>query len=221
MNTRQHRLWLLLSPALPVGGYSYSQGLEFAVAAGWVSSFAEARAWIAGLAAVVLPHLDLPLLARMARAARAGDRAAMTYWNAYLLASRETAELRMEDLAMGRALQRLLGDLGDGEGSDLLPAQPTFAASFACAGLQWQIGDTELCAAYAWVWSDNQVAAAIKLVPLGQTDGQRLLLELADGLAALTRQALACADEDLGMTATGLAIASAAHETQYTRLFRS
>jgi len=221
MNPGARRLWLLLSPGLPVGGYSYSQGLEYAVTAGRIAGFADARDWITGVAEAVLPRLDLPLLLRMARAIRAQDDDALAAWNAYLLASRETAELRREDRNMGHALRRLAGGLlGRPRVVDAL-SSPTFAASFAEIGVFWQVPDADLCAAYAWVWCDNQVAAAVKLVPLGQTDGQRLLLELTDRLDALTARAAACADDDLGQAATGVALASAAHETQYSRLFQS
>jgi urease accessory protein len=221
MSNPAQRLWLLVSPGLPVGGYSYSQGLEFAVQAGWVRSADDTRDWIGGLAHTVLPRLDLPLLLRIARALRAGDTDALEHWNGYLLASRESAELRREDCNMGRALRRLAsGLLGHPTLVDALP-RPTFAASFAAIGHAWAVADPDLCAAYAWVWFDNQIAAAVKLVPLGQTQGQRLLLELTDQLDALTAAAVACPDTELGQAAAGLALASAAHETQYSRLFQS
>lgn len=221
MTNPAHRLWMLISPALPVGGYSYSQGLEYAVAAGWIRTFDDARSWIGGVAESVLPRLDLPLLLRMARALRAGDDAALARWNDFLLASRETTELRREDGNMGRALRRLArGLLGNRRAVDALPT-PTFAASFAELAVAWQVPEGDLCAAYAWVWCDNQVAAAIKLVPLGQTDGQRLLLELTDQIGPLTSQASDCSDADLGQALTGVALASASHETQYSRLFQS
>jgi len=215
------RLWLLVSPALPVGGYSYSQGLEYAVAAGWIRDAAQTREWIAGLAGSVLAHQELPLLARIHRCARSGDAAGVARWNAYQLASRETFELRREDAQMGAALKRLLQALEGAHACAELPAEIAFVTSFALACVGWQISVADACAAFAWVWFDNQVAAAVKLVPLGQTEGQRLLLGFADGLGALTARALGCADDDLGMTAPGLAIASSAHEGQYSRLFRS
>jgi urease accessory protein len=221
MSNPAHRLWMLVSPGLPVGGYSYSQGIEFAVHAGWIRNASDTRDWINGLAQAVLPRLDLPLLLRMAVAIRTGDSAALAYWNCYLLASRETAELRREDGNMGRALRRLAGGLlGNPRAVDALPI-PAFAASFAEIGASWSVTDDALCAAYAWVWFDNQIAAAVKLVPLGQTQGQRLLLELTDQLDTLTAAAMNCTDADLGQAATGLALASAAHETQYSRLFQS
>jgi len=221
MNDPARRLWMLVSPALPVGGFSYSQGMEYAVSVGWIRTFEDARSWIDGLARSVLPRLDLPLLARMARALRADDAAELAYWNGHLLASRETAELRREDGNMGRALRRLAHGLHGGPRPVDALATPTFAASFADLGVCWGVPLDALCAAYAWVWCDNQIAAAVKLVPLGQTEGQRLLLELTDALDTITAFALDCTDAELGQAATGMAIASSAHETQYSRLFQS
>lgn len=215
------RLWLLVSPTLPIGGYSYSQGLEYAIGAGWVRDAEQAGDWIGGLASTVLIRQELPLLARIHRCAQGGDTAGVAYWNAYQLASRETAELRREDTQMGAALRRLLRTLQGPAACSELPGELAFVSSFALACVAWQIGVADACAAFAWVWCENQVAAAVKLVPLGQTQGQRLLLGFAERLPALTAQALGCADDDLGMTAPGLAIASSAHETQYSRLFRS
>lgn len=241
MNQASRRLWLLLSPSLPVGGYSYSQGLEYAVANGQVTDFESTRHWIGGLARQVLPRVDLPLLLRMFQALANRNTIEFQQWNLQLLALRETAELRAEDLAMGQALWRLLGELTPAPTHDYpvdvshttdtnhsadisslpQPSRLTFAGALACAGHLWALDEATLCDACAWIWCENQVAAAVKLVPLGHSDGQRLLLSLADELNALTVQALACPDEALGMTATGLAIASAQHENQAARLFRS
>ncbi len=215
------RLWLLISPALPVGGYSYSHGLEHAVAAGWVSNLADARGWITGLARDVLPRLDLPVLARVYRCAQDDDEPGIRHWNAVLLASRESAELQREDSEMGEALKRLLTDLVGVDAIKSLPGKSAFATSFALACLNWGIDVADACAAYAWVWCENQVAAAIKLVPLGQTEGQKILLEMVMQVHELAELALAASDEDVGITCPALAIASAAHETQYSRQFRS
>ncbi|MFP6814761.1 MAG: urease accessory protein UreF [Pseudomonadales bacterium] len=215
------RLWLLISPALPVGGYSYSHGLEHAVAAGWVSNLSDARDWITGLARDVLPRLDLPVLAKIYRCAEGDDAPGIVRWNAVLLASRESAELQREDAEMGEALKRLLTDLVRGDAIEILPEKSAFATSFAVACLQWGIDVADACAGYAWVWCENQVAAAVKLVPLGQTDGQKILLEMVQQVHELAELALAVSDDDVGMTCPALAIASAAHETQYSRQFRS
>lgn len=213
------RFWMLLSPALPVGGYSYSQGLEYAVQAGWVGDYAGAADWIGGVAESVLPRVDLPILARLHGALAAGEEAAVARWDACLAAHRESRELLCEDRRMGAALARLLDAL-DVDAAPL-PARPSFATSFAAAALAWHIDVRRTLAGYAWVWCENQVAAAVKLVPLGQSQGQQLLLRLAARLDDIVGRALAAADNDIGQSLPGLALASALHETQYSRLFRS
>lgn len=240
MTDASRNLWLLLSPSLPVGGYSYSQGLEQAVHDCLVCDFESARAWILGLARQMLPRLDLPVLLRLCRALRNGEREEFTRWNQTLLAMRETAELRHEDLAMGSALRRLLITLSDERGETIsidshnqhtatrpaswhtwLPSNLTFAAALAVTGQQWCIDNDTLSDACAWIWAENQIAAAVKLVPLGHSDGQRLLLEIAGQLPSLTAAARACTDQQLGYTATGLALCSAGHETMPARQFRT
>lgn len=220
----QQRLWQLISPALPVGGYAYSQGLETAVEAGWVADEASCLDWVGGLAEQVMPHVDLPLLHRMHRAWRRRDTAAALAWNRELLAMRECAESLREDRIKGRALAHLARDLDCAlpPAAQDAPVTPlSYAAVFAWLSVRWNIGAAEAVAGYLWSWCESQVAAAVKLVPLGQTAGQRLLRELGDAVPARAARALACADDDLGMTAPGLGLAGALHETQHTRLFRS
>jgi urease accessory protein len=216
------RLWQLISPTLPVGAYAYSQGLEHAVAVGWVSDENDAAQWITGLLQHSLSRVDAPLLARMHRCWRAGDGAGVTAWSRILIAARETAELRAEDRQMGAALARLLQDLDvPGAAPRSTEEAPPFAAMFALGAAHWAIPERETVEGYLWAWTENQVAAAIKLVPLGQTAGQRLLLTAAPAVSAAAERALQLGDEDIGASASGLAIASALHETQYSRLFRS
>lgn len=215
------RLWMLVSPALPIGGYSYSQGLEHAVEAGWVGSAQDAQDWITDLAQTVLPHIDLPYLCRLYRSLAAGNSVSFARWNAQLLACRETSELRAEDIGMGEALTRLLRDLDQLPEDFELPSTLTLAAAFvlACRAIDATLETT--CTAYAWVWCDNQVAAAVKLVPLGHTQGQKILLALANKTDGMSARALNCPDNELGYSAPGLAIVSAAHESQYSKVFRS
>ena len=169
-----------------------------------------------------LTYLDLPVLKRLYRASGRGDTDAIDYWGRRLYASRETRELRSEEYNRARALITLLSDLGIARAADwrdqLVHCQ---AAPFALAAVHWRIGLEDCLLGYAWGWLENQVAAAIKLVPLGQTDGQRVQRDLAGHLPHAVAQALAVADEDIGAGAPALALASARHETQYTRLFRS
>lgn len=216
------RLWQLISPALPVGAYAYSQGLEYAVEAGWVDDEASAGDWIEGLLSHSLAGLDVPVFARLYCAWDGGDGETADYWNRFLLAAREAAELRDEDVHLGAALLRLLADLGIDAPAEWCATEPvSFAASFSLAAARWQVPLVEALEGYLWAWCENQVAAAIKLIPLGQTAGQRLLSRLLLPIATAARQGLALGDDDIGALAPGLAMASALHEQQYTRLFRS
>jgi len=211
----------LVSPALPVGAYAYSQGLEFAIEARWVRDEAGAAAWLHGLAGNALGTLDLPVLLRLRRAWAAGDATALEYWNGRLLAARETAELRAEDRHLGQALLRILVALDVPGAATAAGAPPSFALAFGLAGAQWRIGEPELLGGYLWSWAENQVLAALKLVPLGQSAGQRLLHGLIGVMPAVVARAMILADADIGSSAVAQALASALHETQYTRLFRS
>jgi urease accessory protein len=215
------RLFHLVSPALPVGAYAYSQGMEYAVQAGWVADEAAALAWLRGLAGRAVGTLDLPVLLRLAQAWQRGEAGAAAAWNERLLAARETQELRAEDQQLGRALLRILAGQGIEPAAALLAQPQSFANGFALAGVRWGIAPPDLLSGYLWAWTENQVLAAIKLVPLGQSAGQRLLAALIEDMPAVVRAALALPDEDIGASAVSQSIASALHETQYTRLFRS
>ncbi|MEM8981913.1 MAG: urease accessory UreF family protein [Pseudomonadota bacterium] len=217
----QPALWLLISPALPVGGYSYSQGLEYAVEAEWIRSANDVRDWLQGIAAATLVHQDLAYLKRLHAATQCSDHATVKHCNQALTASRESAELLDEDRQMGAALARLIRDVLSADAAATLPEKPLFATAFAAAAVAEGIDCRSVLAAYAWVWHENQVAAAIKLVPLGQTDGQRLMLEAGRRLDAYVDAAEAVEDSRLGLTLPGVALASARHEHQRTRLFRS
>jgi urease accessory protein len=216
------RLLQLCSPALPVGAYTYSQGLECAVERGWVRDEASAGAWILGLLGHALRQLDLPIFARLYSAWQAVDAEAMRGWNARLYAAREAAELQREDQQLGRALARLLTDLGIAEAAPWHnAARVCFATLFSLAAVKWEIPLPEAATGYAWTWTENQVIAATRLIPLGQTASQRLLVAAGPAIAAAVADALALPDQAIGATAPGLALASALHETQYSRLFRS
>ena len=216
------RLLQLVSPSLPVGAYSYSQGLESAVEAGIVRDAPSAQAWIAGVLALSVATMEAPILARLIAAWNARDRAAVRRWNAELLASRETAELRAETVQMGYSLRLLLRDLGleDVDSLDAL-GEVAFATPFAFAVDAWAIAPREALAAYLFGWIENQALAAVRCVPLGQTDGQRIVYALAEGIPEAVDRAAALPDDALANFAPGLALASARHETQYTRIFRS
>lgn len=233
------RLMQLVSPALPIGGYNFSQGLEYAIEAGWVRDEQSALDWIRGLARSAMGTLDVPVLLRLhaawtsadATASTAagatatiatGNLAAVATWSRFLIASRETSELRAEDRHLGRSLAKVLTDAG------IAAAQPwitrpdaTFATLFTLACVRWAITAHDAACGYLWTWAENQSLAAVKTVPLGQSAGQRILHSLIADIPAIVDNAHHMQDEDIGSSAPLHLIASAAHETQYTRLFRS
>ena len=215
------RLCHLVSPALPVGAYAYSQGLEYAVQAGWVHGEASTLEWLQGLSSSSVGTLDLPILLRLHRAWSMADAPGVRHWNAQLIAARETSELRAQELHLGRALARVLVELQIGEAGDWLEAAPAYATLFALAAVRWQIDAGDALAGYLWSWSENQVLAAVKLVPLGQSAGQRLLHRLTDAMPAIIERAQALGDEAIGVSTVSQALASALHESQYSRLSRS
>jgi urease accessory protein len=208
----------LASPALPVGGFAYSQGLERAIEDGLVHDAASSERWIADLLTLSLARLEAPLWLRAFDAAAGGDAEAFARWNDELLAARETAELRAETLQMGASLARVLPALG-------LPApavEPlTYPAAFAAACAQLGIDREAGLAAFLWAFVEAQVLVAVKHVPIGQQAGQALLFALHARLAAAVEHAARLRDDELGSAALGFALASARHETQYSRLFRS
>jgi len=218
------RLLQLASPALPVGSYSYSQGLETAVEAGVVTDAATAQRWLGDLLDHVLPHGELAVLARLLRAVP-DDAPAFDAWHTWWRCARETRELRAESEQMGTAMaawmretDTLHASLRDWPARNA-PLMWPAAYALACHGDGVTCEDA--LAAYAFAWLENQVLAALKLVPLGQAAGQRLLRTLAGRIPAAVERALCVHDDDVASFSPGLALASAHHETQYSRLFRS
>lgn len=212
------RLLQLASPALPVGAYSYSGGLEAAVEAGIVKDVASAERWIGDVLSHSVARMEAPVLLRLCAAWRAGDAERVARWNELILASRETTELRAETAQMGYSLARLLRELGIG---DIGLEEIAYPTAFSFAAERWEIDPRSALVAYLWSWLENQSMAALKAVPLGQTEAQRMLLSLGSGIHAIAESAASLADDDLCNFAPGLAILSARHETQYSRLFRS
>lgn len=221
------RLLQLASPALPVGAYTYSQGLEWAVESGAIRGEADAAAWIGDLLEWSLARFEAPLLARQLDAWRAGDDGEVARLNDDFLASRETAELRAETAQMGWSLVKLLAELDafaalPGWRARLLAIEaPCFRSAWSAAAAAWQVPAEQALAAYLWAWAENQVMAAVKAVPLGQSAGQRLLATLGRRIPPLVETALHLPEARWSNYTPGLAIASSRHETQYTRLFRS
>jgi urease accessory protein len=216
------RLLQLSSPALPIGAFNFSQGLEYAVDQGWVNDARQATAWILGNASHGIASLDLPLLLRLHRAWQEGNAAGALRLSRELVASRETQELRAEERHMGQALAKVLVEFGI-EPARAWQREPgaSYAAMFALAASHAGAAARDTALAYVWAWAENQVLAAVKLIPLGQTAGQRALEEIRQRIPGLVAIAERCPDEDIGSTTPLAIMASAWHETQYSRLFRS
>lgn len=216
------RLLNLTSPALPIGSFHFSQGLEDAVERHLVHDAASAGDWIAGIAAHSLGTLDLPLLLRLHSAWTDRSAARARRLSARLIASRETAELRAEDRHLGSALARVLLEHGIHEAKAWVGhPDASHAALFALAAVRWDICAPDAATGYLWSWCENQVLAAIKLVPLGQSAGQRLLGQLIERIPEIVDNAALVEDQDIGIATPMHGIASARHESQYSRLFRS
>ncbi len=216
------RLLQLVSPGLPIGMYSYSQGMESAVEDGWISNSEETHQWLTGILQTGFAHIDLPILDRLYCAWESVDLEQVAYWCQTLMAYRETTELRLEDRHSGQALARLLFSLGFAEmQSWSRRPETTLAGMFSFVAVQWEIPKQQMLIGYCWSWLENQVLCAVKLVPLGQVAGQQLLIALAETIPALVEQALQLEDEEIGCSAFSLALTSSRHEMQYSRLFRS
>lgn len=213
------RLLQLSSASLPVGGYAFSQGLEYAVETGWVSNLDQTREWLSLQLLESLAQVDCPILLRCHRTLEQGDTSQLQYWNHYALACRETRELRLTDTATGNALIRLLAQLQIEQ--PLGRQEVSFVAAFAIAAHHWQLSEEASVLGLVWAWLENQVAAATKLVPLGQTQAQQLIGEMQQQVPAAITRAKGLQDSELGAGLPALAIASAKHEHQYSRLFRS
>lgn len=217
------RLLQLASPSLPVGAYSFSEGLEYAVHAGWVGDALGLHDWLHHGLLGGAAQLEAAVLVRVYDAWRRDDLECLRYWDEWLSATRETEELRNQSLDMGRALLRLLKDLEPPlpHAAELFAASCNFATAFGIAAAHWGISREDATMAYLQNWAANSVSAGVKLIPLGQTAGQQLLWDLQGDVAHAAQSAQRIADDELSVGNWGLALASMAHETQYSRLFRS
>jgi len=222
------RLIWLASPALPVGGFSYSEGLEAAVDHGLVHDEATARDWIVAQLHLSLARSDLPVLAQALAAWRANDWARVEALNDWVLQTRETAELRLQSVQMGRSLIDCLRAIDAKDAAEATTAQraavlqqPTWPVAFALAASLSDAPTRQVLLACAFGWAENLVQAAIKAVPLGHNAGQRILQTLSQQMPAAVDHALSLDDDSRQAFSPMLAILSARHETQYSRLFRS
>jgi urease accessory protein len=218
------RLLQLASPALPVGAYSYSEGLEALAEAGRLSDRDALESWLLQELRYGAIRVETAVMVRAYRACQLDDWDGLGNWNRWLSAARETEELRHQSLQMGRSLLRLLQDLHLVELPQSIVLQKEgchFAIAFALAAVRWQIDLPSAMLGYLHSWASNLVNVGVKLIPLGQTAGQQLLLQLQPTIECAVEEVLLLQDDDLGSCSWGLALASMAHETQYSRLFRS
>ncbi len=217
-------LWLA-SPALPVGGFSYSEGLEAAIEAGTVHDEASAQRWLGDQLQLALGRSELPLIAQALTAWAAHDGPRIAELNAWVLATRETSELRRQAEQMGRSMhdwlrQRAPADPRLATLAQLAPA-PAWPIAFALGAAQSGADARHAMLAFGFGWAENMVQAALKSMSLGQTAGQRILGRLCAALPAVVEVALALPDHERQAFTPMLAILSSLHETQYSRLFRS
>ena len=221
----------LASPALPVGAYTYSDGLETLVDLGVLDNQKSLQRWLEQELCYGAIRLEAAVMVRAYRSVASNEIKALGYWNTWLTAAKETAELREQSWQMGRSLMRLILDLPHPQNTPsvssiqaLASAAGTpcnYAIAFGIAAAYWNIDATAAVLGYLHSWASNLISAGVKLIPLGQTTGQQLLFELHTRLSFATQEILALEDELLSSCGWGLGLASMAHETQYTRLFRS
>ena len=218
------QLMWLASPALPIGGFSYSECLEAAVDSGLVSTQEQASHWLLDQLHLSLARSDLAVLAQAIPAWHAGDFARIATLNAWMLQTRESSELRAQTEQMGRSLIEWLRNHTTASATQialLAQMQPTYPLAFALAASATQATLRDCLLTYAFGWAENMVQATIKSVPLGQSAGQRILSALAAEIPAAIDHALSLDDSTRQAFAPMLAILSAQHEVQYSRLFRS
>ena len=216
-------IWLA-SPALPVGGFSYSEGLEALVERAQPATENIASDWLQDQLNLTLARGDLAVIAQAIPAWQSADLARVRQLNDWVLQTRETSELRAQAEQMGRSLLEWLRN-HDGANAEHIAAcaamQPTYAIAFALAASQLDAGVRDCLTAFAFGWAENMVQATIKAVPLGQGAGQRILSSLTAVIPAAVDHAIGLSDDDRQAFSPMLAITSARHETQYSRLFRS
>ena len=216
-------IWLA-SPALPIGGFSYSEGLEAAIEQGLVHSEASAADWVVDQLHLTQSRGDMAVLAQAIPAWQRGDTARLQALNDWVMATRETAEMRLQTEQMGRSLLDWLRNLQQASPAQLqlcasLPVTYPLAMSLALSLAHTPLD--QALQAYAFGWAENMTQAALKSVPLGQSAGQRMLARLAREIPQAVQTAMALQDEDRQAFSPMLAILSSRHETQYSRIFRS
>ncbi|MDR9829554.1 urease accessory UreF family protein [Vibrio sp. FNV 38] len=217
-----YRLFQLISPSLPIGGFTYSQGLELAVEAGWVNNRVDLEQWLEHMVTSSVATLELPIIDKLYSAIEQQDTAMIDYWSDILYTSRETSELRAEERQRGQALNTLLTKLDiDVSLLERLSCKPNQLIGLCLAAHTWSIDLDALKQGYLWSWLENIVTAGVKLIPLGQTDGQLALINITECFPRMINEAREIEEWMIGSFTPSIAIASSLHQTQYTRLFRS
>jgi urease accessory protein len=243
MNTKMKTTSLLnllhiSSPALPIGAFAYSQGLEYTLEAGWCKNADDVEQWIKSVMTHGLGGVDLPILKRLHHAWSAyfieheeadeqvneenSNRESLKAWNATLLAFRETKELYLEDIQVGDAFKQWHKSQSAEHLEKLeLVDKPTVACMYALNGVIKGLTVEECLIGFVWSWLENQITSASKAMPMGQTDGQNIIRHLIPEIEAVVENAMQLEDDDIGSGLVGLSMSSALHENQYSRLFRS
>ncbi|MEM8639462.1 MAG: urease accessory protein UreF [Cyanobacteria bacterium P01_G01_bin.54] len=216
------RLLQLVSPALPIGAYSYSEGLETLVESGVITTAEQLTTWLQQSLRYGPIRTEAAVMLRAYAAVAAQNSSDLERWNQWLSATRETAELRQSSWQMGRSLLQLFRQIEPELATALPTLEPgNYAIAFGAVAACWQISPTTALLGYLQGWLTHAITAAVKLIPLGQTSGQQILLALSLDLL-VAREAIAClSDAELVSCSWGPSLASMNHETQYTRLFRS
>ena len=218
------QLMWLASPALPVGGFSYSEGLEAAIDHGRVIDELSCNEWLVDQLLLSQARADMAVLAQAIPAWRDLDIQRLQSLNTWVLCSRESSEMRLQTLQMGRSLLDWLRNLEWVSPDKLMclsQLPPTYSMAYALALSGTQASPDQALHAYAFGWAENMTQAALKAVPLGQSSGQRILASLARHIPEAVRVALHQTDQTRQAFSPMLAILSARHENQYSRLFRS
>lgn len=213
-------LWLS-SPALPIGGFSYSEGLEAAIDTGRVASESEVGQWLSAQLQLGQARSDLAVVAQAVPAARRSDMARLRELDTWVLCTRESSELRLQTEQMGRSLIDWLCGIDAAAAAPLDGWRPSYPVAYAVAAARSPASVADICSAHAFGWAENMVQAALKAVPLGQSAGQRVLAALTAEIPAAVGLAMALDDDRRQAFSPMLAIVSSQHETQYSRLFRS
>ncbi|NET44824.1 urease accessory protein UreF [Okeania sp. SIO2B3] len=221
----------LASPALPVGAYSYSEGIEVLVTRGKISDYDSLKNWLIDSLKFGSIRLEAALIIRAYWETNSGNLPLLNNWNNWATAVKETEELRLQSLQMGRTLIRLFMNIQPDLSTELMSFIQNkletetdfcnFAIAYGLISASWKIEIETAILSYLHSWATNLVNAGVKLIPLGQTVGQKLLWELQNQIVLSAKEILKLKDDELNSCSWGLSLASMAHEVQYTRLFRS